>query len=340
MPKMIIRSLSTLCLLFAIILTFGQQGASIPDTASANLNQLTIYVIPSKVRYDWTSPHTLYKSYMKNASRNIFSKKNYLLGHAFVDLRPAKGGERIFTGMRSDSRDEMKEMIFKKHYGLAVLGADIKGRLETEDELAFKLDKFSHTGQLAFMVLWISDAAVNRLTEFFKSYKAEVERDGSPGARYGGAFWPRFKGEGAGCSAFAISFLDLAGLLRDEFDEWQVKIDIPMYLIGGPYNNNNVVYLKEIRKAMSWVDGEESYEHLELFDPSLMYEWIHKAHNTEIINDSIPVVPLNLDHSVGIRIDDRNVPLPQEDCIFMDRNKHSIFIDYYHQKYPSANKIQ
>jgi hypothetical protein len=341
MKKMKIARLLFIKLLFIYAaLASGQSGITESDTSKANLNQLTIYVIRSKVKYDWSSPHSLYKSYMKNASKNIFSRKNYLLGHAFIDLQTVACGERIFTGMRSSSKNEMEEMVFKEHYGLSVLGADIEGRLETEDELQNKLERFSRTGQLAFLVLWISDAAAKRLTEFYKSYKSGIEMEGSPGARYGGAFWPRYKGEGAGCSAFAISFLDLAGILREEFDQWLVKIDIPMRLIGGPYNNNNEVYLKDIRKQKSWTDSDERYEHLELFDPTLMYEWINNAHNSESIDDSVRVVPLNLNHSMGIRIDDRKVPVPEEDSIFIQRDKPSIFIDYYHKKYSGPTKTK
>jgi hypothetical protein len=300
------------------------------DSALSGQNRLTIYVIPSKVKYDWTTPHTLYKSYIKNSLRNMFSKTNYLLGHAFIDLQPDVPGERIMTGMRSVSRKEKKDLVLKQHYGLAILGCGLQGRLETKEELEIKLGKFSKKGRLAFMEFIISDLATARLTDFFNSYKAGLDSLPSK-IVYGGAFWPRYYGEGAGCSAFAISFLDLAGILKDEFDEWLVKVDIPMSLIGGPYNGFNEVRLGDIRKEKSWANTSASipqaYEHLEMYDPTLMYEWIHLIINNNERQEELMGIPVELNKAKGIRIDSRNQHLPEIESIFIKREKPSLFIE-------------
>ena len=316
------------------ILVLAQPGTdmrrSVADSVFSGQNRLTIYVIPSKVKYDWSSPHSLYKSYIKNSLRNIFSKTNYLLGHAFVDLQPAVPGERILSGMRSVSRKEPKDLVFKQHYGLAILGCGLHGRLETEEELTIKLGKFSRKGRLAFMEFIISDSATARLTDFYFSYKASLDSL-SAEALYGGAFWPRYYGEGAGCSAFAISFLDLVGILKDESDEWLVKIDIPMSLIGGPFNGLNEVRLKDIRKEKSWAissaPGPQTYEHLEMYDPTLMYEWIHSILENNKGHEELMSTPLQLNKAKGILIDYREEPLPEIESIFIERKAPSLFID-------------
>ena len=304
------------------------------DSLQAGQNELTIYVIPSTVKYDWSSPHTLYKSYLKNCIRNLFKKESYLLGHAFIELRSPLFPQGIFTGIRSASRKEQKDLVLKQHYGLSILGADTEGKFETDIDLEQKVNKFSRKGQLAFMTFYISDEAAERMIRFFKSYKADTDSNECHGVRYGGAFWPRYKGEGAGCSAFAVSFLDLAGILEDEFDEWLVEINIPMELIGGPYNHYNEVRLSDIKKHESWcVDNDTSdYEHFEIYDPTLMYEWIQGVWYKQNLQDVLTVTPVQLNHAKGIRIDGRNLPVPEDESIFMEREKPSIFIDYYHQK--------
>jgi hypothetical protein len=306
------------------------------DSAISGQNILTIYVIPSKVKYDWTSPHTLYKSYIKNSIRGICSKPNYLLGHAFVDLRSSMPGERIMAGMSSASRKEQKDLVIKQHYGLAILGCDMQGRFEEEEYLKPILEKFSHKGRLAFMEFIISDSATERLLMFFKAFKAGIESDSSNGARYGGAFYPLYKGEGSGCSAFVISFLDLAGLLKEEFEEWLVKIDIPLALIGGPYNDNKDVRLKDIRKERNWASvsetGAGNFEHLEIYDPTLMFEWINKVMENNSFYDEFYCTPVHLEKANGLRIDSRNKPLPEMDSLFIHREKPSLFIDHYKSK--------
>jgi hypothetical protein len=332
------RIFLTLWAFFFIGVTAGQ-----PDTSAVAQNELTIYVIPSKVKYDWSSPYSLYKSYFKNYKRNLFKKERYIMGHAFVELRtPLNAAGRIFTGMRSASRKEQKDLVLKEHYGLSILGADMEGKLETPAELNHTVEKFSRKGQLAFMSFFISDSAAERMLAFFRSYKAGIDSNGSRGARYGGAFYPRYQGEGSGCSAFAVSFLDLAGLLKDEFDEWMVKIDIPMDLIGGPYNNYHDVRFKDIKKYKSWTENYDTtgaiYEPFEIFDPSLMYEWIQEEwEEQEDPGHGLSLTPLQLNSSRGILIDCRAQPLPEAESIFLERKNHSIFIDYYFQKSAGGN---
>jgi len=312
------------------------ENISVSDSSFSGLNQLTIYVIPSKVKYDWTSPSTLYKSFVKNYKRNLFSKDNYILGHAFMELKTEKLSEKILTGMRSSSRKEQKELLLKEGYGLSILGADLEGFLENSAVLEQTKKKFSRKGRLAFMTFYISDEATDRMISFFQSYQTGIDSMGSSGGHYGGAFWPRYNGEGSGCSAFVVSFLDLAGLLIEEFDEWMVGVNIPMDLIGGPYNDNNDVRLRDIRRCNSWADdtGPEmkTAEYIQLYDPYLIYEWINEKWETDNIKDGIIATPLLLNASRGIRIDGRNQSLPEDDHIFMDREEPSIFIDSYHEK--------
>jgi hypothetical protein len=331
-----LRLLLILPFLFIVSLSSGQQ-----ETDISARNELTIYVIPSKVKYDWSSPRTLYKSYLSNYKRNIFRKKRYLTGHAFVELRtPLSASGRIFTGMCSASRKEQKELVFKEYYGLSILGADTEGKLESSADLDNSLEEFSRKGQLAFMTFFISDEATLRMLQFFESFKDDNDSNNHHGARYGGAFWPRYKGEGAGCSAFAISFLDLAGLLKDEFSKWIVKVNIPMELIGGPYNHNKKVRFNDIKKYKSWTIGQDtstsSYEPFEIYDPTLIYEWIQNEWNQQDQGNDLSVKPLQLNKARGILIDSRNQALPADD-IFQERKNHSIFIDYYLQKYTAGN---
>ncbi len=307
------------------------------DTVSAGKNELTIFIIPSKVSYDWTSPYSLYKSYVKNYSRNIFKKEKYILGHTFIELRSPLIPGKIFTGMRTTSRKEQRDLVLRQHYGLAILGADMEGELETNEELEYKVIKYSQKGQLAFMTFYISDDATRRLLEFFRDYQSGTDSLGSHGLRYGGAFWPRYRGEGSGCSAFVVSFLDLAGLLRDQFSKWLVRLDIPMELIGGPYNNYNDVRFSDIKKHKTWTGDCETYdpcyEHLEIYDPTLMYDWVLEMSDKSSLPEGFTITPVQLNHAEGIRVDGRNVPLPKNEDIFMDRGKPSLFIDYYHQKF-------
>ena len=343
------RFLLTIWLFFILALILGQSGSGDcplvfhdnPDLQAAGQNELTIFVIPAKVKFDWSSPYSLFKSYFKNYKKSLFKRKSYTLGHVFVELCTPLSSGRIFAGMRAASRKEMKSMVLKDHYGYSILGADMDGKLETATELVPQVEKYSRKGQLAFMTFLINDEATERMLLFFQSFQAGSDSNGAQGPRYGGAFWPRYEGEGSGCSAFAVSFLDLGGLLQEEFNEWWVNINIPMDLIGGPYNNNHEVRFSDIKKYKSWAESSDtvakSYEPFGIYDPTLIYEWIQDKWEEQNSLNDLFVTPLMLNQAKGILIDSRNQPLPEEDGIFMERDKPSIFIDYYRQKLMHEN---
>jgi hypothetical protein len=302
-------------------------------------NYLTVYLIPSKAKYDWSSPSTLYHSYMKNYIRNILKKEKYLLGHAFLELQTDSDPGNIMTGMRSTNREQQKNLVLEEKYGLSILGAGLEGRLQEKDELQQQIEKYSRRkGKLTFMRFLISDEAAEKMTEFFQSYRRRLDSIG-PQICYGGAFWPRYYGEGSGCSALVVSFMEVAGLMTEEFMHWIVEINIPMDLIGGPYNHEKEVEFKAIKDYTSWSDPGTrihlDYEPFRIYDPTLMAEWVDEVlHSPQKAGDMV-TVPVTLRKAKGLEIDARQVPVPQEP-VLQTRTERSIFIDYYLKK-PGSN---
>jgi hypothetical protein len=331
--------MTRICLIFLLLFPLITAAQDQPNPASLMEapHELTIYIIPPKARYDWSSPRSLYRSYVKNYKKNLFSKNNYLLGHAFLELRSPLLKEPLQTGMRSSCRQEQKQYVLKDNYGLAILGAEISGRLENSAELELKKERYSRKGRMAFLTLFISEPAAARMIDFFAAYVGYFDTTGGSGPAYGGAFWPRYRGEGAGCSAFVVSFLDIAGLLRPFFEEWKVEVNIPMSLIGGPYNEGNEVRFRDIKKYREWSRGgegeQEKYEPFEIYDPFLMFEWVGKMRTAPDTSGlKFNVVPAELHEAKGIIIDGRNIPIPENERLFEERKTQSIFIDHYFQQ--------
>jgi hypothetical protein len=231
--------------------------------------------------------------------------------------------------MRVVTRAEEKQYLLKDQYGLSILGTDLNGRLESNSELEEKIVKYSRTGQMTFMTLLINEDAAKRMLEFFTVFSSDEEDQGSPKNHYGGAFYPRYYGEGAGCSAFVISFLELGALFEEEYDGWRIELDLPRDLMGGPYNEGNEVRLKDIRNRDHWADEGDSkttYEPFEIYDPTLISEWITEIFMDPKLQDEYQAWPVELNKAKGILIDGRHVPAPVEESIFIEREKPSVFI--------------
>ncbi len=303
-----------------------------PALPAGSPSYLTIYFIPSKAQYDWSSPGTLYHSYMKNYIRNILKKEKYLLGHTFLELQTGSASGTIMTGMRSTNREQQKNLVVKEKYGLSILGAGLEGRMQERDELQQQLEKYSRKkNKLSFMRLLVSEEAAARMTEFFETYRLRLDSIG-PGHCYGGAFWPRYYGEGSGCSALAVSFLDVAGLMAEEFIHWVVEINIPMELIGGPYNEGREVEFKAIKKYDAWSDpaarAHVDYEPFRIYDPTLMAEWVREVLGSRHTLEDMTASPVRINKARGVEIDVRRVPVP-EGPVLQPRTERSIFIDHY-----------
>ena len=320
------KQISLIFLLVFLLSGVAAQPEGKPGASSSG--ELTIYLIPSNVTYNWSSPHALYCSLIRNYIRNIFKKDCYLLGHAFMELESPSDSLVVMTGMRSTCRDQQKQMLFEENYGLAILGTGLEGKLQTREELECQLGKYSKKGKLAFIRILINEKAALKMGEFYNGYKSRLDSIGNSTC-YGGAYWPRYYGEGSGCSAFVISFLDIAGILREEFDIWRVDINIPYDLIGGPYNPGQEVTLKDVKKSREWADNSVqtamNHEPFWIFDPTMMSEWVTEVYKSSESVEGMTVIPVKINKAKGIEIDARNVTVPDE-SIFMPRKQPSIFI--------------
>jgi hypothetical protein len=320
------RFLVIFALFFALAGLSAQPRMETPDPSAQN--EVTIYLVPSLAKYDWSSPNSLYHSYIKNYWKQLFHGNCYLTGHAFLVLRSPVLVEEIIAGMRSYDRREQRRMVFQEHYGLSILGTNLSGAPDEQGVMEEKLEKMTRKGTVSFIRLYVNDEAFRRMLEFYEGFYARVDSMGIPSQCYGGAFWPRFYGEGSGCSAYVVSYLDVAGLLRDEFPAWRVEIDIPMELIGGPYNPGHEVKMKDIRKTRSWADGGTDgvdYESFWLFDPTLMHEWVLEKYGEAVQQDPESYQIANIGKARGIVIDARHISPPTEN-IFLPRNDPSVFI--------------
>ncbi len=136
---------------------------------------------------------------------------------------------------------------------------------------------------------------------------------------YNGTNEPR-KGKDAGCSAFAMSFLDVCDYVDPYFKKhWVRRVKLPRDLVGGPITGNRVSLAKLLFKA-HWAREGEDFIPLNMWDPQLMYEWVHKVYRVavklyreegnydklKILGKSFKFVKRG--NALGIYVDIRDIP--------------------------------
>ena len=136
---------------------------------------------------------------------------------------------------------------------------------------------------------------------------------------YNGLNKPR-EGLGAGCSAFALSFLEVGGL--DSLlpvQEWQVKVRVPGRLLGGGKLFGRSVQFFKLLLAGHWASKEGGAgRDLMLYEPTKLYNWIMNKHNT-LQTDS--PVKTKKGSAPGLVIDCSKLPPPDEP-IWNDNRHH------------------
>ena len=246
------------------------------QVASAN-NFLKLYVFPTPYSYDWTTPQQLAKSVIKNSI--LPSKYNYKasIGHVAVEL---KCGDQFYalTGMSAKDKTENNRRVLKDKIGLGIMYYPIEGTLQTADQLNQDIAERLGSKDISWIQYQINELTCHRLKTYLTIYRNEnLDRV------YGLVFNPRKK-EGAGCSAFAVSFLEIAGLLTEEHRlNWSRHLFTPKDLnaYNGSANEVSIFSMARGKNSKQWANN--SIDGLEIFfwEPNSMHHWIKKTVQNE-----------------------------------------------------------
>lgn len=234
--------------------------------------QMILYAMPSPRPLNWRSPHTLFMSYMENLLVHTgYPNHRHPMGHLLVELRDT--AHYALVGAVAQSRAEMFNSVTHEHYGLGALFTTFKGKVETEADNYHQLVDRYLKGDIAYIKFLVNEKTFTRLWQYLQEYK---ERGYDK--RYNGHNKPR-EGKGAGCSAFAVSFIELAGLLDTvTLRLWQVKVNVQDKLIGGPEGADKRISILKMAFTQRWADtGRHAYKALTYYEPRYVYEWIGRA---------------------------------------------------------------
>ena len=279
-------------------------GMMVAGTAMAQ--ELTLFTMPSPRKINWSSPRSLLNSAVTNNLTFQHRSHKHAIGHVFIQLSHEGRKELILTGSVPSPEDNSNDLVLKKGYGLGILFHGMAGRLEkTEDLQAEIVDRFE-SGRIAYIRFKLNDANYDRLKKYL-----EIYRKRGYGNTYNGLNRPR-EGLGAGCSAFGIAFVEVAGLMHPVWREkWPVSVRIPNTLIGGPLTGNKVSPWK-VLKAGSWAKESEPHRVLTLYEPYYMYEWILEEWRRENTAKTGRVKLLKRKNAFGLEYDCTHVAPPEE----------------------------
>jgi hypothetical protein len=262
------------------------------DFPNRHPHELILFIYPSP-GLNWTNP----KSLTLTSTRNKLLGRARGIGHVTVMVKtPTKFA---LTGMTQIDKHEGRSEVLLKGYGLGILLHNFRGALEEAEKLIPELiQRSKKRGKLSFLRVTTNEEISERLFRYLDEY-----RERGCDQYYGMKNRP-LHAEGGGCSAFATSFLETAGILREEFErEWTRTFNIPHDLIGGPVTGKKVSIIEMIRRADRWAHEGEPHEKGFLWDPDLMHAWLIRTHEKERSHPSGNFVVETWNSAPGLAID-------------------------------------
>jgi hypothetical protein len=285
-------------MLFSLIITTNvwafQPRVIKKDETNSSQNELTIFAVNPPSPIDWSTPGKLLKTIILNGlksegyytkeensdgveSQTYHSIHSHFIGHMFMQLK-CSGYPTVLTGMSSPGTTEMKGIMLEGKSFSQIIES-VPGYFNISEKLEAEINfRREHIGNLNSMQIKMSENQCQQLLNYLVEYKScGVD------SRYGGLNANPHIGEGAGCSAFSVSFLQrlnlvpmLENLNSNEFGyEWKREINIPAKLLKNKDRDPELGAWGLIRgKDNAWATKDEKAVNVKFFDPELFSKWV------------------------------------------------------------------
>ncbi len=246
-------------------------------------DSISLHLFRSPLGIDWSNPWRMTISTLKNSIANTHGMRAYSISHVFVEVKCDSIGTHIYRGQTSSDDSNEKELLFKEKYGLGVMFHTYKGKFEKDESILKDMAPYEGSERRGRFTALVSPQTCQRMLQYVNEYE---ER--GYGNIYSGLQADPLKGQGAGCSAFGMSFLRVGGLMEPFMEKWKSIINVPKRFVGGPLTGNKVSILKILtHPAAQWSD-KEAHIHLEAWNPERMLKWVSEVHDLITQGQALP----------------------------------------------------
>ncbi|WP_413570577.1 hypothetical protein ACLWBD_08380 [Bdellovibrio sp. HCB117] len=231
--------------------------------------ELIFYRAPAPL--NWSTPGNLVRSTFKNLKFKIGDRPYpHSISHVNVRLQCGKKTS-LYRGMTS------KKSNFSYAWDFVIEGKaldtfliNVKGRFYTEKEIRTWLPTLKAQGYVRSLKVLLNESQCSRAERYLSLY----ENLGLQNI-YGGLRSLPLQGEGAGCAAFAVSFLQILDLFPSELDEyWKRRLYVPLEILSTQERSARIGAIGYMRgKDRLWAQPSEKHIILDFWDPERMFQW-------------------------------------------------------------------
>jgi hypothetical protein len=301
------RLLAKIGCIFLLSLSFADWAAA---------DQLTLYAYPAPIKLNWSSPSaiswtTIADSLVVDPQLKAIHDIGHLNFHLTCDpSAELPNGADIETGQTNSDDSQLNDAVLTEGYGLGAMITDYSGKWENQADIEADLPVRYQRGSIAYIDFKITGSSCARAVQYLTEYQA-LGLD----KIYAGLERQAREGHGSGCSSFATSVLEIAGVMSPEMQAaWTDSVNIPDGLIGGPITGNNVSILAVLFEPLgwSWSSTADGAFPINFWDPYRVYKWIKRANRKPLSITGMTYTPSNRGNAKGIEVDATQVPTPTD----------------------------
>lgn len=249
--------------------------------------EILFYRAPSPIK--WNTPGNLVRSMAKNLVAKV-DGENYPHPISHVNIRlHCDSHQEIYRGMTSvKSNASYLRDFFVQGSSLDTMIINQRGRSYTKQEILYWLPRLRERGYARSLKIKLNSEQCHRAEQYLADYaKTGLQRI------YGGLRSDPLRGEGAGCSAFAVSILRVLQILPDSVaHQWQRKIRIPLELLSSQYRSSAISFFDYLRgDDWSWANSGNPHILLKFWDPELMFRWAKDNPTWDVRHLAVPNTP-------------------------------------------------
>ncbi len=231
--------------------------------------ELLFYRAPNPL--DWSSPRRLLITSLKNRFHRVGGRfYPHPISHVNIILRTSTG--QIYPRGMALAPSPLAYLyrFLIKRSSLDTLLVNMPGRFIEENWILNPLSLYRSKSYVQSLKILLTLEQCSRLEYYLVLYqKSNLHKI------YGGLASDPLKGQGAGCSAFAISLLELLGLVSPEIeDSWSRQLRIPMDMVTSQNRVARLGFMNMLLGAdAAWAKDSEMHYRLQFWDPERMYNW-------------------------------------------------------------------
>ncbi len=289
------------------------------DTINAGDNLLELIFYPAPRRLDWTTPGSLIRTMVHNwffeyvdspaeRAKSWFPWENFPHKMSHVNVRlTCTSGEEFVGGMSQEwlLKDILRTLNGSDSFDRFI--STFPGFLIPKKDILAWLSVLRPRDQARSLVMRVNTPTCHRLAQFIKEYQTR-----GYDKTYSGFIQDPLKGEGAGCAAFAMTFLRVGGLWFDQFDKrWKRILNISESLMSRPGKPAKFTLLNIIAGDDGAWAGSQPQIKLNIFDPQLMYDWVEDVWRGKV-SPPFPVYRARIDGSLAVFADLRGHASPTQ----------------------------